>query len=383
MGCQHGESCCGASVPAQAAWLRVLLLQHALAPLFSGPHNPQNRSPTARCRAEELRRKATTGQEGAGQAGISGTAAAFAEGADAEPHQVCRGRAGLLASGCVLQLRLEAGCVQQTGHSEQTQTHSACACTAGHGVHSGNAGGGSGSRAGHVSAVFGREALRRLAMCCALSVATCTACCWCLDKLPTTCLPHITAAAGAPRPRRCRQRWQMQQATCRRHPAAGSCQPKHGGPWRWPAAGGQSSPNARRWSKPLAPCWSSSLRVHGHGPDSSPRCRPKPSPVLKHCFCPLNPLLPSAVPLPRYPLPCSRRFAFTTDTPNQLDSYTLCIHGETAIPNPLRALCREKHSRAEVPLNQLATQPANEGSSTTTTSSTRSAGMPACRSRWH
>lgn len=40
------------------------------------------------CRAEELRRKAAAGEEGAGHAGISGTAAAFAEGADAEPHQV-------------------------------------------------------------------------------------------------------------------------------------------------------------------------------------------------------------------------------------------------------------------------------------------------------
>ncbi|KAI7840364.1 hypothetical protein COHA_005908 [Chlorella ohadii] len=38
-------------------------------------------------RAEELRRKAAAGEEGAGHAGISGTAAAFAEGADAEPHQ--------------------------------------------------------------------------------------------------------------------------------------------------------------------------------------------------------------------------------------------------------------------------------------------------------
>lgn len=38
-------------------------------------------------RAEELRRRVAAAEEGAGQAGISGTAAAFAEGKDAEPHQ--------------------------------------------------------------------------------------------------------------------------------------------------------------------------------------------------------------------------------------------------------------------------------------------------------
>lgn len=38
-------------------------------------------------RAEELRQRVATTDEGAGHAGISGTAAAFAEGADAEPHQ--------------------------------------------------------------------------------------------------------------------------------------------------------------------------------------------------------------------------------------------------------------------------------------------------------
>ncbi|EFN58496.1 hypothetical protein CHLNCDRAFT_140536 [Chlorella variabilis] len=38
-------------------------------------------------RAEELRRRVAAAEEGAGQAGVSGTAAAFQEGADAEPHQ--------------------------------------------------------------------------------------------------------------------------------------------------------------------------------------------------------------------------------------------------------------------------------------------------------
>ena len=38
-------------------------------------------------RAEELRRRAAASEEGAGHAGVSGTAAAFHEGADAEPHQ--------------------------------------------------------------------------------------------------------------------------------------------------------------------------------------------------------------------------------------------------------------------------------------------------------
>lgn len=38
-------------------------------------------------RAEELRRRVAAAEEGAGQAGLSGTAAAFAEGRDAEPHQ--------------------------------------------------------------------------------------------------------------------------------------------------------------------------------------------------------------------------------------------------------------------------------------------------------
>lgn len=38
-------------------------------------------------RAEELRRRVAAAEEGAGQAGLSGTAAAFHEGADAEPHQ--------------------------------------------------------------------------------------------------------------------------------------------------------------------------------------------------------------------------------------------------------------------------------------------------------
>lgn len=38
-------------------------------------------------RAEELRRRVAEAEEGAGQAGLSGTAAAFAEGTDAEPHQ--------------------------------------------------------------------------------------------------------------------------------------------------------------------------------------------------------------------------------------------------------------------------------------------------------
>lgn len=37
-------------------------------------------------RAEELRRRVAAAEEGAGQAGVSGTAAAFHEGADAEPH---------------------------------------------------------------------------------------------------------------------------------------------------------------------------------------------------------------------------------------------------------------------------------------------------------
>ena len=68
----------------------------------------------------------------------------------------------------------------------------------------------------------------------------------------------VSLAAGAPRPCRCRQRRRMQQATCRRR-AAGSCPARHGGPWRCPAAGGQSFQSAKRWSKPLAPCWSSSL----------------------------------------------------------------------------------------------------------------------------
>lgn len=38
-------------------------------------------------RAEELRRRVAADEEGAGAAGLSGTAAAFHEGADAEPHQ--------------------------------------------------------------------------------------------------------------------------------------------------------------------------------------------------------------------------------------------------------------------------------------------------------
>lgn len=38
-------------------------------------------------RAEELRRRVAAAEEGAGQAGTSGTAAAFHEGLDAEPHQ--------------------------------------------------------------------------------------------------------------------------------------------------------------------------------------------------------------------------------------------------------------------------------------------------------
>ena len=38
-------------------------------------------------RAEELRRRVAAAEEGAGEAGVSGTAAAFHEGADAEPHQ--------------------------------------------------------------------------------------------------------------------------------------------------------------------------------------------------------------------------------------------------------------------------------------------------------
>lgn len=38
-------------------------------------------------RAEELRQRAAAAEEGAGHAGVSGTAAAFQEGADAEPHQ--------------------------------------------------------------------------------------------------------------------------------------------------------------------------------------------------------------------------------------------------------------------------------------------------------
>lgn len=38
-------------------------------------------------RAEELRQRVAAAEEGAGQAGVSGTAAAFKEGTDAEPHQ--------------------------------------------------------------------------------------------------------------------------------------------------------------------------------------------------------------------------------------------------------------------------------------------------------
>jgi hypothetical protein len=38
-------------------------------------------------RAEELRRRVAAAEEGAGEAGVSGTAAAFQEGRDAEPHQ--------------------------------------------------------------------------------------------------------------------------------------------------------------------------------------------------------------------------------------------------------------------------------------------------------
>ena len=47
-------------------------------------------------RAEELRRRVAAAEEGAGAAGVSGTTAAFQEGADAEPHQGMEYTAGLV-----------------------------------------------------------------------------------------------------------------------------------------------------------------------------------------------------------------------------------------------------------------------------------------------